>query len=94
VLVEVVGVAGDPEAVRTALESVFPYALCLAQVQFSGMELEVVRDTLARVEPSWDVAVVPSLDRVLVRMPFVDSRADLVLTEYPSAVVVPLLTKQ
>lgn len=94
VLVQVVGVVGDPEIERSRLGAAYPYALCLTRAQYSARELETARTELANAHPSWSAAVIASLDRVEVRLSFVDSSAVNELARYPAVVPAPLVTKR
>jgi hypothetical protein len=94
--VAVVGVVDSLQAAQTDLESVYPYPLCVAHVDYSASDLEqaalrIGQDLGSRPMGSWRVRVSWPLNHVSVRIPIVDDAIKQLLGKYPEATVDPLV---
>lgn len=94
--IAVVGAVDDPDAARTVLESVYPYALCVTKVKYSSTDLERAADNIgqdlqSRPTGSWRTRVSQQLNRVIVRTYVVDRDLVQLLDTYPEATADPLV---
>jgi hypothetical protein len=62
----VVGTVGDVSDVAAKLTAIYPFNLCVVQVEFSAADLQPVLDQLAGIDERWHLDIEPSVDRVVV----------------------------
>jgi hypothetical protein len=92
--VAIVGTVGDPDAVRPALESVYPYGVCVVKVKYSATDLQGALDALsAKISDRTLGAMIdPELDRVRVELTIVTRELATLLEANPEIVPQPLIT--
>jgi len=94
--VALVGTVGDPEAVRTDLESAYPYGLCGVKVRYSAAQLQVAYDAVSKAADAnlgqeLDVQLDARRDRIRARMTMITPELRDLLQPYPQVVPEPLL---
>jgi hypothetical protein len=69
-MVTIVGTVRNSAATTHELEAIFPYNLCVIEVNFSADDLERAAGAL-EIPVSWLAEPSPALDRVVLHVPFV-----------------------
>jgi hypothetical protein len=92
--VVVVQVAGDPDAVASRLQSLYPHALCVTRVTMSLTDLARLRAEITKSHPEWLPTIDPPSDRISVVIPVVDPASASTLGPYRDEILVmPLVRK-
>jgi hypothetical protein len=89
--VAIVGTIGALAISQVEIGQVYPFARCVHPVEYSGQDLEAVQARLQMWHPDWSSSVSVVLDRVVVRVPFVDADVAAILNEQPEIVADPLV---
>lgn len=78
----VVGTVADLAAVRSKLEEIYPFNLCVVQVPFSRSQLDGAAEQISGLNGSWQVRVDQPFEKVLVQLVLVDEEAAKHLEPY------------
>lgn len=90
----VVGTTGDVAAVRSKLEEIYPFDLCVVEARFSRSELDAAAEQISGLNASWQVRVDQPYEKVLVQLVLVDEEAAKLLEPYREKVELdPLVTR-
>jgi hypothetical protein len=93
----VVGTVGNAATVRSALEDIYPFNLCVVQVARSRADLDALASAISAQGESlgWAASVSAPLDKVVVHVPALTEQADQLLSEYSGALRVdPLVVRR
>lgn len=83
----VVGTVEDPASVSSELAAIYPFNLCVNRVPHSAAELQDVLARLSGADDSWNVAIDPALNLVVVRLPVLNKQAAQSLAPFADQVV-------
>jgi hypothetical protein len=71
----IVGVVDDPVGARTELRDVYPFNLCVVQVELSMARLLQVEEALGPASVAWRPNVDLPANRVVIELAYVDEAA-------------------
>jgi hypothetical protein len=92
--VAVVGTLDDPASARDALQKVYPYPLCVVSAQYSQQAMNALMGFFTKSDFTWQAAIDPKRDRLVVDLPFIDPAAESLFAAHPEAVARPLIARQ
>ena len=84
----VVNVVGDPSAVESTLQGLYPFPLCVVAVAFSEADLEATLQAVGESTPEWRAAVDFPRNRVTVHVGYLTEQLKSRLEPYSDQVVV------
>ena len=74
-VVQIVGSVRPASDAISPLKAVFPFALCIVEVQFSARDLEAALARVEDVRSEWQAEIDWPKNRVVVRLPVIDAEA-------------------